>query len=1033
LAIDPTTGYALSGSIAANVDGLTDPNHAASLLSKMKLYDSGAVPTVAGRTTNYHDNSLAYGSVTGSTSMVIDTGLGLANLASHYAYVGTTGGRVMKVQLFPPDAGYPGGDPDAAPKVVNVFSPGGPLFSAAIDSTYAYFLPANTGTITRMKLSDNSFSTISGVPSAAFTKAEFLNNTLYLQALGSAIVEANLGNVTNGVLNSYTSIPIASAAGTFVVDPTQPYAYTGTTQASNQVLNPNQATMASVNATFTKTNLSSGQLAGSPVQFTMPSIVPANQNDHSILALTKIDPDSHAIIVGTDNNLPGNIVKFTSGGNSDVSPSFAGAIQMPYSQANYDPPTNNFPYRVGDINMRAATIDPRSGYAYFGTDTNTPHLLEVQYSQKGSIKGNKVSLPAGAALSSVNFYANMPASASAYSTGNVRLAIYGDSEGMPGQLIWQSGNLADNVPAGGGWLSVTTGLPGIATAGDYWLAWQVDSTLDIPSFSPGQPAHGFSFNQAFGAFPASISGAGSAPVLTSDQWSMYVQFNPFLLGDFNRDGQVTAADLPVMLQALTDLAHYQAQFGLSDDELKMIGDLNPDGVVDDADIQDLLHLLISGSNAPAPAEQVPEPSSAIPAIFGFGGLFLLHLRRNRRRSGLLFSRGSSKYIAAAGILIVGNQFLIAPDPASALTFNVSYDASTAAAPADFFTAFDYAIQFYETNYSNPITINLQVGWGEVAGQTLIPGVLGESSAGQPGFFNFSNVKSALVGHAKSASDLTSVANMPATDPTNNATFKLTRAQSKALGFMNGSAAGVDGSVGFSTTQPFTFDPNHRAVAGKADFIGLAGHEITEVMGRYGLGQNGAPSGRYGALDFFRYTSPGVLDLVPENGAYFSIDGGTTVINTFNGTGGGDLSDWAGLTNDSYNASLNAGVKLATSEGDLIVMDVIGYDRVLPGDFNRDGLVSGADIPAMLAALTDLDAYKTSNSLTDSQLQLIGDLDGDGSVTNADLQRLLSTLIHFGMSSPVSGSASPVSEPTSFLMAVMCGMAISISKRRRGGT
>jgi hypothetical protein len=299
-----------------------------------------------------------------------------------------------------------------------------------------------------------------------------------------------------------------------------------------------------------------------------------------------------------------------------------------------------------------------------------------------------------------------------------------------------------------------------------------------------------------------------------------------------------------------------------------------------------------------------------------------------------------------------------------------------------------AIQFYETNFTNPITINLQVGCGEVNGQNLTPGFLGESQAGQPGFFHFDTVKSVLVSHAKSVADFISIANMPSTDPTNNAIFKLARAQSKALGFMPGDAAGVDGSVGFDTTATYTFDPNNRAVAGKVDFIGLAGHEITEVMGRFGLGQNGASSGRYGPIDLFRYSSPGVLDLVPENGAYFSIDGGKTAINTFNGTGGGDLSDWAGATFDSYNATLASGVKLVTSAGDITVMDTIGYDRLVPGDFDRDGLVNAADIPAMLAALAGLNAYQTAKNLTAPQMMLLGDINGDGVVTNADIQALL---------------------------------------------
>ena len=350
--------------------------------------------------------------------------------------------------------------------------------------------------------------------------------------------------------------------------------------------------------------------------------------------------------------------------------------------------------------------------------------------------------------------------------------------------------------------------------------------------------------------------------------------------------------------------------------------------------------------------------------------------------------------------------------AQALTFNLTFDASTVGAPAGFFTAVNNAIQFYQTNFTDPITLNLHVGWGKINGQNLSPGAFGQSAAFGPALIHYDQVKSALIGDAKSASDLTSIANLPVTDPTNNANanFSLANAEAKALGLLAGNAAGIDGFVGFSSTAAFTFDPNHRAVAGKYDFIGVAEHEISEVMGRFGLGQNGAASGRYGPIDLFRYSSPGVLDLVPANGAYFSINGGATAINTFNGTGSGDLSDWAGATIDSYDVGPTVGSINAVSAGDLIVMDVIGYDRLVPGDFNRDGLVTAADIVSMLTALADLKAYQSAKNLTGPQMALLGDLNGDGSVTNADIQFLLDLVANSG-----GGSVVSVPEPPSLVL------------------
>jgi len=222
-----------------------------------------------------------------------------------------------------------------------------------------------------------------------------------------------------------------------------------------------------------------------------------------------------------------------------------------------------------------------------------------------------------------------------------------------------------------------------------------------------------------------------------------------------------------------------------------------------------------------------------------------------------------------------------------------------------------------------------VGWGEINGGPLNPGNLGQSSTHQQGFFTYSTVKTALINDEKSATDATAIANLPASYPVAGTNFVMSNAEAKALGLLAGNAPGNDGAVGFNSTANYTFDPNNRAVAGAFDFVGLAEHELTEIMGRYGLGQNGAASGRFSPLDLFRYTSPGTLDTAPANGAYFSIDGGNTNINSFNGTGGGDLSDWLGLTLDSFNHNLTIGKELDVTPGDIVEMDAIGYDLAAP--------------------------------------------------------------------------------------------------------
>jgi hypothetical protein len=267
-------------------------------------------------------------------------------------------------------------------------------------------------------------------------------------------------------------------------------------------------------------------------------------------------------------------------------------------------------------------------------------------------------------------------------------------------------------------------------------------------------------------------------------------------------------------------------------------------------------------------------------------------------------------------------------PARALTFNVAYDASTANAPAAFAASFTSVLQFYQTTYTDPITINLNVGWGEINGNPLAVGNLGQSLTNQQAA-SYATLKTALTNDSKSVADATAVASLPAADPTPGVNFAMSNAEAKALGLLAANAAGVDGYVGFNSSAAFFFDPTLGATAGQYDFVALASHEITEVMGRYGFGQNGG-GGRDSPIDLFRYlTSNGQRNLAPARGIanYFSIDGGTTPINSYNVAASGDLSDWAGASLDAYNASLAVGKVLPTSAGDLTLMDVLGYDRV----------------------------------------------------------------------------------------------------------
>ena len=145
-------------------------------------------------------------------------------------------------------------------------------------------------------------------------------------------------------------------------------------------------------------------------------------------------------------------------------------------------------------------------------------------------------------------------------------------------------------------------------------------------------------------------------------------------------------------------------------------------------------------------------------------------------------------------------------PARALVFDVTYDSSVVSAPAAFQAAFQDAINLYQTTYIDPITINIDVGWGEIDGNPLSPGNLGQSRTNQPGNFTYSQVRSALNSDAKSAADFQAISTLGATDPTGGRAFRMSDAEAKALGLRAANAPGIDGWVGFSSTASYTFDP-----------------------------------------------------------------------------------------------------------------------------------------------------------------------------------------------------------------------------------
>jgi Putative Ig domain len=318
--------------------------------------------------------------------------------------------------------------------------------------------------------------------------------------------------------------------------------------------------------------------------------------------------------------------------------------------------------------------------------------------------------------------------------------------------------------------------------------------------------------------------------------------------------------------------------------------------------------------------------SALPSWLSFNstsGLFSGTVPTGTSGLSLKVTATDSYGLSAAETFAVATPAAPTPSPSSGLVINVSYDSSVSSAPAGFKTAVAAAVSALESEFTNNVTLNIKVGWGEVNGQAISSGSAAESMHNVVST-NYNAILNAMTATASSPDDTVAVATVASEASTySGLSFLMSSAEAKALGIAGGNNFTYDGMVGLSSTTSFTFDPNNRAVAGQVDAIGVLEHEITEVMGRTGSLNYASPG--YTPLDLFRFSAAGVHDTTPATG-YFSIDGQTMLQQYNNPLNGGDVADWVSSVKGDSFGSAYTGVTLAMSATDIREMNVLGWTR-----------------------------------------------------------------------------------------------------------
>ena len=436
--------------------------------------DSGAIDPAAG---------YAYVIIPSNPSKVLKFALGAGSAPPTYL-----GSSVLNAGESSLGAVIDLRDPDPANHFIYVATLSSPASIVKVAPGIGNALPARVSAVTlqpgenalrRGAVDGNGYAYFATVAQSGTT----LPRVVKIQMTSGNAAPVRIGSA---LLDNSTYYSIGSA----VLDPANGYGYFGTYDNN-------------VPAKVFKVALGSGS---NPPTASTSVTLSAGPPAERELSCAVIDTAGGYAFFGTDHTYAAKIFKIKLGAGA-VAPTEVGVLQL-QSGTQPNPPDgvnvyDNPETAYGEVFLQSAVVDAAHGYASWGTDSVKGQVVKTSLSEKGALKGTKLVLASGGPIQDVAFYSHAAG-------GNVRLAIYDDAS--PKNLLWQSGAVGN----GGGWIVVPASLT--VVPGTYWLAWQTDSTSDVPSYTAGSAGDGFFVEQPFGASPATLASVTSS----SERWSMYV-------------------------------------------------------------------------------------------------------------------------------------------------------------------------------------------------------------------------------------------------------------------------------------------------------------------------------------------------------------------------------------------------------------------------------------------------------------------------------------------------------------------------------